>query len=138
MSSKACLLQPGDYVGIATPSSPMFPGRLEQGIQFIEQLGLKAKVGKHVHDSDRFLAGTDKDRAADLMQFFLDDEVKIIMASGGGYGSQRLLPYLDFDVIAENQKPVVGFSDTTVLQIGQRLRFRKPVSCTKIRALVYH
>src|SRR3990167_9133636 len=111
-------LQPGNYVGIVTPSSPMFSGRLEQGIKFIEQLGFKAKVGKHVHDSDRFLAGADKERADDLMQFFLDDEVKIIMASGGGYGSQRLLPYLDFDVIAENPKPVIGFSDTTALQVG--------------------
>ncbi len=111
-------LQPGDYIGIVTPSSPMFPGRLENGIKFIEQLGLKAKVGKHIHDSDRFLAGTDKDRAADMMQFFLDDDVKVIMASGGGYGSQRLLPYLDFDVIAENPKPVIGFSDTTALQVG--------------------
>lgn len=118
MPNKENLLQPGDYVGIVTPSSPMFPGRLEQGVQFIEKLGLKAKVGERVHDSDRFLAGADKDRAADLMQFFLDDEVKVIMASGGGYGSQRLLSYLDFNIIAQNQKPIVGFSDTTALQMG--------------------
>ena len=114
----SCKLQSGDSIGIVTPSSPMFPGRLEKGIQFIEKLGLKAKVGQHVHDSDRFLAGKDEDRARDLMHFFMDDDVKLIIASGGGYGSQRLLPYLDVDIIAANPKPIVGFSDTTAIQLG--------------------
>jgi muramoyltetrapeptide carboxypeptidase len=61
-------LQKGDFIGIVAPSSPMFPGRLEQGIKYIEDNGFKTKVGKHVHDANRFLAGSDKDRTQDMIK----------------------------------------------------------------------
>lgn len=71
-----------------------------------------------MHDGDRFLAGTDSHRAADIMEFVRDPEIKAIMAVAGGYGSQRLLPLLDFDLIKQNPKIITGFSDTTALQLG--------------------
>ena len=111
-------LKPGDTIGLITPSSPMMPGRLESGILYLEQKGFKVKVGNHVHDAHRFLAGSDEHRAKDIMNFFMDEEVKVIMATGGGYGSQRVLPYLDYDVIRANPKFLTGFSDTTTLQSG--------------------
>lgn len=111
-------LKPGDTIGFITPSSPMMPGRLEAGIPYLEAKGYKVKLGKHVHDSNRFLAGTDEDRAQDIMDFFTDPEIKVILATGGGYGSQRLLPLLNYDLIRANPKFVVGRSDTTALQLG--------------------
>ncbi len=63
------------------------------------------------------------------MDFFLDSEVSAIMATGGGYGSQRILPYLDMDKIKVNPKWLVGFSDTTALQLGI-LRQTSIASCT--------
>lgn len=57
----------GDTFGLITPSSPMMPGRLEAGIPYLESKGYKVKLGKHLHDSKRFLAGTDEDRAKDVM-----------------------------------------------------------------------
>ncbi len=122
-------LTAGDTIGLVTPSSPMMPGRLEAGISYLEEKGFKTKVGRHVHDANRFMAGTDEDRAQDIMDFFLDPFVKAIMATGGGYGSQRILPLLDFDVIRKNPKWVTGFSDTTALQAGL-LRRAGIVSCT--------
>lgn len=121
-------LKPGDTIGLITPSSPMMPGRLDQGIAYLESKGFKVKLGHHLHDAHRFLAGRDEDRAKDIMHLFKDKEVKAIMATGGGYGSQRLLPHLDYDVIRVNPKPVVGFSDTTALQLG--LLKEGIVSCT--------
>lgn len=108
----------GDIIGLVTPSSPMQKGRLELGIRYLEHKGFRAKVGYHVHDSDRFLAGKDADRARDIMDFFSDSNVKAIMATGGGYGAQRILPFLDMDIIRANPKWVTGFSDTTALQLG--------------------
>lgn len=107
-----------DTIGLVSPSSPMQKGRLESGIRYLEQKGFKIKVGRHVHDADRFLAGKDADRAKDVMDFFYDPDVKAIMATGGGYGAQRILPFLDMELIRANPKWVTGFSDTTALQLG--------------------
>jgi muramoyltetrapeptide carboxypeptidase len=122
-------LKPGDTIGLITPSSPMMPGRLEAAISYLEQKGFKVKLGAHLSDGYRFLAGSDEQRAQDLMDFYSDKNVKVIMATGGGYGSQRILPFLDYDVIRANPKMVTGFSDTTALQLGL---FKKAsaVSCT--------
>jgi muramoyltetrapeptide carboxypeptidase len=96
----------------------MMPGRLEAGIPYLEQKGFKVKLGKHIKNANRFLAGTDKERAQDIMDFFSDPEVKAIVATGGGYGTQRILPLLDYEIIGQHPKIVVGFSDTTGLQLG--------------------
>lgn len=111
-------LQPGDTLGLISPSSPMQPGRLELGIQYLTSLGFNVTVGEHVHDQQRFLAGRDEDRAADLMRFFKDPTVKGIMIINAGYGSQRILPWLDMPFIQAHPKYFIGFSDTTALQIG--------------------
>lgn len=111
-------LKPGDTIGLITPSSPMPEGRLELGIQYLEQKGFKTKVGRYVHEASRFLAGSDQERAQDVMDFFCDPDIHAIMATGGGYGSQRILPFLDTQKIKSNPKWLVGFSDTTALQLG--------------------
>ena len=122
-------LVPGDTIGLVTPSSPMQEGRLELGVRYLKEKGFKTKVGHHVHDATRFMAGDDNDRAEDVMAFFHDDEVKAIMATGGGYGAQRILPLLDYDVIRAHPKWVTGFSDTTALQAGL-LKKAGLASCT--------
>jgi muramoyltetrapeptide carboxypeptidase len=61
----------------------------------LQQKGFKVQVGKHVHDAQRFMAGSDENRAQNIMDFFLNQKVKAIMATGSGYGSQRILPFLD-------------------------------------------
>lgn len=111
-------LERGDTIGIVSPSSPVEKNVLTQGIRYLEEKGFKIQFGKHVYDADRFLAGTDQDRAKDLMDFYRDPTIKAIFASRGGQGSQRLLPYLDIDVIRQHPKALVGFSDTTALQLG--------------------
>lgn len=111
-------LQMGDTIGLIAPSSPPQPGRLEVGTRYLMDMGFKVKVGKHLHEADRFLAGIDAHRAADFMEFIVDPEIKAIMAIAGGYGSQRLLPLLDFDLVKQNPKIITGFSDTTALQLG--------------------
>lgn len=111
-------LKKGDSIGLITPSSPLMPGDLEQGVRFLEQLGFKIKLGNHINEADRFLAGKDENRAKDIMDFFQDKAVKAIIAIRGGQGSQRLLPLLDYKIIRANPKILVGISDTTALQLG--------------------
>ncbi|KTD42180.1 S66 peptidase family protein [Legionella parisiensis] len=122
-------LKPGDTIGLVTPSSPMIPDILEVGIAYLQQKGFQVKLGQHVHAGDRFLAGDDEFRAKDIMDFFRDDEVKVIMAIAGGYGSQRIIPLLDYDLIRTRPKYLSGFSDTTALQVALLKKVRM-ISCT--------
>lgn len=111
-------LQVGDTIGLIAPSSPLRASRLDQGVRYLERKGFKVKMGAHLKKEERFLAGKDEERARDIMDFFVDSEVKAIMATAGGYGSQRLLPLLDYDLILKHPKILIGFSDTTALQLG--------------------
>jgi muramoyltetrapeptide carboxypeptidase len=78
-------------------------------------MGLKAKVGPHVMDRFGYLAGEDKDRASDINAAFADPEIDAVFALRGGWGASRLLPSLDFDLIAKNPKIFLGYSDITSL-----------------------
>ena len=109
---------PPKTVGLITPSSPLFPGRLEATIYYFESLGLKVRPGKHNKKADRFLAGSDQGRAEDIMSFFADKLIDALVVTGVGAGSIRTLNHLEHDVIKQNPKPIIGFIDTTALQLG--------------------
>lgn len=53
-------------------------------------------------------------RAKDLMDAFKDKTIKGIFCAIGGDDSIRLLPYIDYDVIKNNPKVFMGYSDTTI------------------------
>ncbi len=113
-------LMPGDTVGLVTPASPPFNlhQTLIEATEKMRNLGFKVKVGKHVGEKWGFLAGSDADRVADLHAMFADPEVKAIVAIRGGYGSARLLPLLDRELIRRHPKILVGYSDITALAVG--------------------
>ena len=50
-------LQKGDAIRFIAPSSPPQAGRVEAGERYLSMLGFKVKVGRHLHEADRFLAG---------------------------------------------------------------------------------
>ena len=103
-------------MGIVAPASaPPDPGAIDQSVAAIERLGFKARVGPNARRRLGFLAGTDRERAQDLMGMFTNRKVKAILCLRGGYGSARLLPLLDFGVIRRNPKILVGYSDITSL-----------------------
>ncbi len=64
------------------------------------------------------MAGTDRARANDVHAMFADRDVKGIFVARGGYGAARILARLDWTLIAQNPKVLVGLSDTTALQLG--------------------
>ena len=112
-------LKKGDKVGVVSPSSFVFyPERIERGVEYLKSLGLVPVLGKHVFGKFRYMSGTVKDRADDLMSFYKDPEIKAIFATAGGAGSIYLLDDLDYSIIKKNPKPLFGFSDTTALQNG--------------------
>src|SRR3546814_8527683 len=77
----------------------------------IVAMGLAPKPARHLVERHGYLAGTDADRAADVNAMFADPEVRAVFATRGGWGCERILPYLDFAKIRANPKLLVGFSE---------------------------
>ena len=106
----------GDTVGIVAPASaPPDPKNIDRSVAALERLGFKPRLAANVRRRWGFLAGSDRERAADLMKMFADRRVKAIVCVRGGYGASRLLPRLDFRVIRANPKIFIGYSDITSL-----------------------
>ena len=111
----AAPLQPGDTIAVVAPSSTLAGADVTKGLVFLRSLGYELKIGKSVSAFDGYLAGPDRLRAADINDAFADDTVKAIVCLRGGYGATRILPLLDYDLIAAHPKLFVGFSDITAL-----------------------
>lgn len=106
----------GDTIGIIAPASaPPNPKTLDRSVVVLEKLGFKARLAPNARKRWGFLAGPDRDRAADLMRMFSDRRVKAIVCVRGGYGAARLLPLLDYRLIRAHPKILVGYSDITSL-----------------------
>ncbi len=112
-------LSPGDTVGIVSPASATFQSvDVQIASESLEALGLKVKLGQHMMERHGYLAGDDRARATDINTFFEDTSVAAVHPIRGGWGSSRLLPYLDFDRIRRNPKIIVGYSDITALLLS--------------------
>jgi muramoyltetrapeptide carboxypeptidase len=106
----------GDTVGIVAPASPPIdPKIINRCADALEKLGFKPKLAANVRKRNGFLAGSDRERAGDLMKLFTDRKVQAIFCVRGGYGAARILPLLDYNTIRANPKIFVGYSDITSL-----------------------
>jgi muramoyltetrapeptide carboxypeptidase len=112
-------LSPGDTVALVAPASATFR-RVDLDIarESLEALGFTVQIGGHLLDRHGYLAGRDADRARDINRFFADESVRAVLPIRGGWGSARVLPHLDFDVIRRNPKVLLGFSDITALLLA--------------------
>ena len=108
-------LNPGDKVGVVSPAGPVNKKQLQNGLDVVSEMGFYPVVGKYVYSRSRFLAGTDSQRANDIMDMVRNPEIKAIFCARGGYGTNRVLEYLDAKVIRANAKIFVGSSDITLL-----------------------
>jgi muramoyltetrapeptide carboxypeptidase len=113
----------GGTIGVAAPASP-YESRSDvlRSVEWWEARGYRVKLAEHVLARDDFVAGDARGRAADLAGLFADPEVDVVQCLQGGYGSAQVIPHLDFDVVAANPKPFVGFSDITALHVAIRQR----------------
>ncbi|MGH8006465.1 MAG: S66 peptidase family protein [Candidatus Binatia bacterium] len=108
-------LHSGDLIGVVSPAAAVETETLRRGCTELERLGFTVRVGSHALDRHRFLAGTDEERARELIAMFCDPAVQAIFCSRAGYGSGRLLPLLDFRAFSRTPKIFLGYSDVTLL-----------------------
>jgi muramoyltetrapeptide carboxypeptidase len=113
---KPAALQSGATIGLVAPSSPSWAEQgIERSVSFFENRGFRVVVASHCRESTGYLAGSDRDRAADLNSFFADPSIDAIFCIRGGYGAMRMVEFLDWNTIRENPKIFVGYSDISVL-----------------------
>ena len=108
-------LKKGDLISIIAPCGDIDENYVQNGVKFFEKLGYRVKLGKHVFDKYRYMAGLDEDRSADINDAFEDDDVDMILCARGGYGAIRLIDKINYDIIAKNPKIFCGYSDVSLL-----------------------
>jgi muramoyltetrapeptide carboxypeptidase len=115
MATRPPILKPGDTFGIVTLGSPLDANEINTRIAYLKGLGFNVVLGDYVFASDGYLAGTNEQRASDLMNMYKNNDVKAILPTRGGVGVEGILPYLDYGIIGKNPKIISGYSDITIL-----------------------
>jgi muramoyltetrapeptide carboxypeptidase len=108
----------GDTIAFVAPAGKLDRTRMELARQRLEALGFEVRVPDDLYRTRGYLAGSDEARAQELMAAFRDPNVRAVFPGTGNYGSTRILDRLDYDVIRENPKIFIGFSDLTALHLA--------------------
>ncbi len=111
-------LKHGDGIRVIAPSRSLsiIPKSVtEIADKRFTQMGMKLSFGKHVNECDEFNSSSIESRLDDFHDAFRNPEVKAVLTVIGGYNSNQLLRYLDWDLIKNNPKIFCGFSDITAL-----------------------
>ncbi|MFB9217797.1 S66 family peptidase [Vibrio sinaloensis] len=114
-------LKAGDTIGIFSPSSPatvFAPKRFQRAKEYLTSMGFKVKAGLLTGSSDYYRSGSIQERAEELNALIRDPEVRCIMSTIGGYNSNALLPYIDYQALRDDPKIIIGYSDVTALLMG--------------------
>lgn len=117
-SLKGNALKQGDCIGIVAPASGIEDMNIADAINKLQNWGYKVKLSPNLYQQSGYLAGSDQMRADDLNNFFADDEVDAILCLRGGYGSGRILDLLNYEMIKQHPKMVIGYSDITALHMA--------------------
>jgi len=113
-----CKLKSGDEIRIISPARSLylintFQRNIAQGN--IQGLGLRLSFSRNAELHDEFMSSPIEARVDDLHVAFLDKNVKGILTTIGGFNSNQLLRYINYDIIRNNPKVLCGFSDITAL-----------------------
>ena len=108
-------LRRGDLIGLVGPAGPWHEETFRTGVQILSELGFQTTFPRNLLDQQGYLAGSDRHRHNTFTEIWRNPDVKAVMAVRGGYGSLRILNEIDYDLIKEYPKILVGFSDVTAL-----------------------
>ena len=119
MLVKAPKLRPGATLCLVAPASAVTDvPSYDKGRRLLEERGYRVVEGDHLRHTMLLFAGKDRDRADDINRAFADSSVDAVICVQGGAGTARMLPYIDFGLIARHPKVFVGYSDVTALQLA--------------------
>jgi muramoyltetrapeptide carboxypeptidase len=103
-------------IAVLAASGPSAIDNIHEAARVLESRGHRVTLAANIaHRHRQYLAGSDEERAEELNRFFRDPRYDAFFFARGGYGAMRILDRIDYDAIAANPRPVVGFSDVTAL-----------------------
>ena len=108
-------LRKGDTIGLVAPAGPWNEDEFARGVQILDQYGFKVRIAHDLGAKENYLAGSDRHRTALFQEIWRDPEVQAVLAVRGGYGSLRILGAIDYQLIRDQPKIFIGFSDITAL-----------------------
>lgn len=109
-------LRRGDAIGIIAPAGQISDHhRFQRGIAVLAEMGFEPRFPREMWPGPGYLSDSDKMRARELHEIFADSDIKGVMAARGGYGCLRTLGHLNFNLLRQDPKAFVGFSDITLL-----------------------
>ena len=113
------VLKQGDTVGVISPSTAVSdPDDIAKAKEALDYFGLKMKMAPHVIRGAGYKSRTVDERLEDLHNMFRDREIKAVFCIRGGYGSGQLLDKIDYELIKNNPKIFLGYSDITAMHLA--------------------
>jgi len=115
-------LSPGDTIALIAPASPpLSPDVIDRAAEMFIQRGFKVHIGSAARKQLGFIAGTDRERLADLNRALRTKSVRAVVSIRGGYGCGRIVERVDFAPLLKDPKIILGCSDITVLHCAAAL-----------------
>ncbi|MDX1446256.1 LD-carboxypeptidase [Lishizhenia sp.] len=109
-------LKKGDTLAIFAPAGAVFsPQHIKKLETVLLHQGFKVRLAPNLYQQKGYLAGSDQERVATFHALMADQEIKGLIAVRGGFGCARMLPKIDLDLIRQNPKIIMGYSDLTSL-----------------------
>ena len=112
-------LKKGDRIRIIAPSHSLSDKLLSEfkneSIKNLKKIGFELSFSKHVYEIDNFNSSSINSRLSDLHEAFSDKKIKMVLVACGGFNSNQLLKYIDYDLIKKNPKIFCGYSDINAL-----------------------
>lgn len=131
----------GDKIGIVCCSNGQkqkHKEKIEYLKEILEKIGLQPVFSDYIYERENVFCGsTAKERADALMKFYKDEEIKGIFDISGGDAANGILPYLDYEIIADSKKMFWGYSDLTTVINAIYQKTGKPSVLYQIRNLLY-
>lgn len=111
-------LKKGDTIGLIAPGYAIKPEVLEEAKVTLKKMGFIPFHTNRIHGNHGYFSNTDTERVADLNEMFANKEVDGILCARGGYGCTRIMHLINYELIRNNPKALIGFSDITALLNG--------------------
>ncbi|MCB0397725.1 MAG: LD-carboxypeptidase [Flavobacteriales bacterium] len=108
-------LQKGDTIGIAATARKVSEQEVQAASDILRGWGLNVIHAPGLFAEEHQLAGSDSNRSRGFQALLEDNEVKAVLCARGGYGTVRMVDQVDWNVLQNNPKWIIGFSDATVL-----------------------
>ncbi|MFZ2088345.1 MAG: LD-carboxypeptidase [Desulfobaccales bacterium] len=110
-------------MAVTAPASPLAPEAWRAGVEVLEAWGFQVVSHPEIFAPRSYGQAVDREAARRFQEIWENPQVKVVIGARGGYGSLKILPYLDLERLSRHPKRLVGFSDLTnlLVTLNQRL-----------------